>query len=100
MACGCSNKRKKQLKEKIKRKIQEAEHLKIQGKMANANPASLSTKVLVDYHYKTHMLYNGNIKRKPVNKKFINSIVSLHNNLVKEMLKRNIKHTSPMNKIA
>ena len=68
-------------------------------RMEDKNPSSLVTKTLLDFHRKTHMLYSGAIKRKPQNKKFINSIVVLHDKLVREMLKRKFKHTTPLKKL-
>lgn len=67
--------------------------------LKNSNPEDLPNKKLGDYHLKTHMLYAGNIKKRPMNKKFINSIVTLHDEFVKEMLKRGMKHNSPLNKV-
>lgn len=61
--------------------------------------SDLKDKTLLDYHKKTHMLYAGNIKRKPVNKKLINDIVILHDKIVKEMIKRKFNHNSPLEKI-
>ena len=63
------------------------------------DPKDLGNKTLIEYHRKTHMLYAGNIKRDPPNKQFINSIVTYHDRLVKEMLKRNFKHNTPLKKI-
>lgn len=60
---------------------------------------NLPTKQLLDFHRKCHMLYSGNIKRKPINKEFINSIVSLHDMIVKEMRKRKLNHTTPLRKL-
>ena len=77
----------------------EAEFKNILARMKDKDPRSLITRTLLDYHRKTHMLYAGAIKRKPINKIFINSIVGLHDKLVKEMLKRKIKHTTPLKKI-
>lgn len=67
--------------------------------LKNSKPKDLENKKLNDYHLKTHMLYAGNIKRRPLNKEFINSIVSLHDEFVKEMLKRGMKHNSPLKKV-
>jgi len=67
--------------------------------LIDAVPRKLNNQLLQDYHRKTHMLYAGNIKRTPVNKKFINLIVDLHDEFVKEMLKRKINHNTPLKKI-
>ncbi len=56
----------------------------------------LSTKQLLDYHRKCHMLHAANIKRKPLNKELINEIMSIHDILVKEMKRRGFSHTSPL----
>jgi uncharacterized protein YbgA (DUF1722 family) len=65
----------------------------------DSKPSTLQNAQLLDYHRKTHMLYAANIKREPVNKKFVNYIVSLHNKFVKEMLKRGMNHNTPLEKI-
>lgn len=67
--------------------------------LKDSKPKDLQNKKLNDYHLKTHMLYAGNIKRRPLNKEFINSVVSLHDEFVKEMLKRGMKHNSPLKKV-
>ena len=61
--------------------------------------SDLKDKNLLDYHKKTHMLYAGNIKRIPINKKLINEIVYMHNKFVKEMKKRKFNHKTPLKKI-
>lgn len=68
-------------------------------KMKDEKPSSLSTQQLLDFHRKTHMLYEGAKKRKPQNKAFINSMVELHDRFVSEMLKRKMKHNTPLKKI-
>ena len=60
---------------------------------------TLEKKKLLDFHRKTHMLYEAHIRKKPVNKAFVNSIVVLHDQIVKSMLKRGIQHNSPLKKI-
>jgi len=57
----------------------------------------LDSKILLDYHRKCHMLYQAHIKRK--DKDFINSIVDIHDMIVKEMERRKFKHKSPLKKI-
>jgi len=69
------------------------------SKLKDVNPRKLDSKLLLEYHRKTHMLYAGNTKRDPVNKQFVNSIVDLHDQFVKEMLRRNMKHNSPLKKV-
>lgn len=73
--------------------------IKVFKSLKDDNPKKLNNSQLSDYHRKTHMLYAGNIKRRPVNKDFINAVVSYHNRLVKEMLKRKMKHNTPLEKI-
>jgi hypothetical protein len=68
-------------------------------KMKDKVPSSLDTRLLLDYHRKTHMIYAGAIKRHPPNKSFINSIVNLHDKFAKEIIKRGMKHNTPLNKI-
>lgn len=67
--------------------------------MMDVNLSQLNDKLLLEYHRKCHMLYAGNIKRRPVNKPFINSVVSFHDKIVKEMEKRKFKHNSPLKKV-
>jgi hypothetical protein len=75
------------------------EFFRIAKRMMDRDPSSLNDKSLLDYHRKTHMLYAGSIKRKPINKEFINSIVTYHDKLAKELLKRNFKHNTPLKHI-
>lgn len=59
----------------------------------------VNNKTLLDLHRKCHMLYMANIRHKNLNKEFLNSIVVFHDKIVKEMLKRNMKHSSPLKKV-
>ena len=68
-------------------------------RLKEVRPSKVSNQQLLDIHRKTHMLYAGGIKRRPPNKLFINSIVDLHDSFVKEMLRRKMKHTTPLKKI-
>lgn len=99
MPCRCSSKKKAKLTEQMQRRLLETEMFKIVMNMKDKVPTSLKDKQLLDYHKKTHMLYAGNIKRKPVNRAFVNSVVDLHNRFVEEMLKRGMKHNTPLKKI-
>lgn len=83
----------------MQRRLFETQQLKIALNMKQKVPSSLKDKQLLDYHKKTHMLYAGNIKRKPVNKVFVNSIVDLHNKFVNEMENRGMKHKTPLKKV-
>jgi hypothetical protein len=73
--------------------------LPIMRAMKDAKLSDLTDGVLLDYHRKCHMLYAGNMRHKPPNKAFINSVVDLHNKIVKQMEKRKIKHNTPLKKI-
>ena len=79
--------------------MSEQKNLTIYKKMQDKNPALLNDKLLLDYHKKTHMLYAGAVARRPVNKPFVNSTVTLHDKLVEEMLNRGMKHTTPLNRV-
>lgn len=57
---------------------------------------SFNNTQLVDLHRKTHMLYAGNSKRSNPNKKFLDLLVKKHDEIVKEMLKREKRHNSPL----
>lgn len=63
----------------------------------SSNIHTLNDKRLLDYHRKTHMLYNSALVRK-TNTQYINSVVDMHDFFVEEMLKRGMKHTSPLKK--
>jgi len=67
--------------------------------MKDENLSQLPNQRLLDYHRKSHMLYSGNMAHRPINKPFINSVVDLHNRIVKEMLKRGMKHNTPLKKV-
>jgi len=96
----CCEKRRKamRLREARTRSILAA-NLQVYRSLKDTNPTKLQSKLLLEYHRKTHMLYAGAIKRRPLNKKFINATVELHDRFVKEMLKRGMKHNSPLKKI-
>lgn len=59
----------------------------------------LPTPTLLDYHRKTHMLYSAAMKRNPPNKEFVNKVVDIHDLIVEDMIKRKIKHKTPLKKI-
>ena len=92
MAC-CGKRRRSRINEFLRNSK------KVLKAFKDADPRKLENKTLLDYHRKCHMLYAGNIIRHPVNKKFINSIVALHNQYVKEILRRKMKHTTPLKKV-
>lgn len=98
MAC-CGKAKRAKVKNLMETQSFLLNSLKQLGLMKDRDPKDLNNKTLNDYHMKTHMLYAGNIKHRPLNKKFINSVVSLHNKLVKEMLNRGMNHSSPLNKV-
>lgn len=95
MAC-CKKKRK--LKRLMDSKFFK-NSIKVMKAMKDAKPMKLKDRNLLDYHRKCHMLFSGNVRHKPPNKVFINSIVDLHDSLVKEMERRNIKHNTPLKKL-
>jgi hypothetical protein len=72
----------------------------VSSSLKDSTPSSLkklTEKQLYDYHYKCHLLYGSNIKRK--NKKVVNQIVNWHDMVVDEMLRRGIKHNTPLKRI-
>lgn len=72
------------------------------AKLKDYNKAStkkLAKNTLFDYHRKTHMLYGSATKRKPINEKFVNELVDLHDMFVDEILRRGFKHNTPLKKI-
>lgn len=98
MPC-CEKKRKEHLRRSMQRRLFESDMAMMMRRLKDAKPSSLSNPLLLDYHRKTHMLYQGAMKHKPPNKQFINQVVSMHDSFVKEMLNRGMKHTSPLKKI-
>lgn len=98
MAC-CKKAKRARVKNLMETQSFVTNSLKFLKSMKDVKPKDLENKKLNDYHLKTHMLYAGNIKRRPINKPFINSIVKLHDEFVKEMVKRKMKHNSPLKKI-
>ena len=98
MAC-CGKKKRPQVRRVVEGQSALRNSLKYLTIFKNFKPKLLADKLLIDYHMKTHNLYKGNTNRHPVNKLFINAIVSYHNKFVKEMIKRNIKHITPLNTV-
>lgn len=98
MPC-CEKRRKEKVRRAMQRRLFETEMTMVMRRLKDAKPSSLSNPLLLDYHRKTHMLYAGAMKHKPPNKQFINQVVSMHDSFVKEMLKRGMKHTTPLKKI-
>ena len=98
MAC-CGKKRNIKIHRVVEDQKLLKNSLKLLYNFKDVKPAFLKNKTLLDYHRKTHMLYEVNIKRRPVTKNLINQIVELHDNFVKEMLKRNMKHKTPLKKV-
>ena len=98
VCCGKRTKpnNKKLLEEDI---ISFKDNLKHVNKMKNVIPKNLNDKLLLKYHRKTYMLYLDNIKRRPINKAFVNASVDLHNKFIKEMLRRKLNHNTPLSKI-
>ena len=99
MAC-CGKRRAAQRLRNVRKKAQEINvSLGSYRAIKDKDPALLPPKLLVEYHQKTQMLYGGAMKRNPPNKKFINSIVDIHDKFVTEMLKRGMKHNTSLKKI-
>lgn len=65
----------------------------------DVNPSELKNQTLNDYHRKIHVLYAFNIKRRPLIKQLINKIINIHNHFAKEIIKRNLDHNSPIEKM-
>jgi len=98
MAC-CQKRRKEQVKQLMKRRLFEIEGFSTLKLLKKNPPRLLHDKLILDYHRKTHMLYKNAIKHKPLNRVFINQIVELHDEFVKEMLTRDIEHKNPIQRI-
>lgn len=95
MAC-CQKRRKAQVKKLMKRRIFEVDAYKVLRNLKEKDAATLQDILLIDFHRKTHKLYKEAVKHKPPNKKFINHVVSLHNEYVTEMKKRGLKHDTSL----
>lgn len=99
---SCCNKKLTEVRQINKQRmlqLLEVEDLKVFNNFKGKDPASLSNPLLLDYHRKTHMLYASAMGRRPPNKEFVNRIVGLHDRYVDEMLKRGMKHNTPLKKI-
>ena len=98
MTC-CGRKKSTKVK-KLKEEPTVLKHsLKILQTYKDADLTTFNQKLLKDHHIELHKLYAKTIKRRPINKTFINTIVQIHNVFVKEMKVRNIKHSTPLNKL-
>jgi len=73
--------------------------LQIFKSIRDVNLKKANNATLLDLHRKCHMLYMANIRHKNLNKKFLNSLVTFHDEIAKEMSRRNMKHTSPLKKV-
>lgn len=98
MAC-CQKRRKEQVKRLMKRRIFEVEGFSILKLLKKNPPRLLHDKLILDYHRKTHILYKGAIKHKPLNRIFITQICELHSEFVKELTNRKMEHQTPMQRI-
>lgn len=99
MSC-CGNKRRKEkIKRVMERRIFENNTFKILRLLKNRQSKSLNDKLLVEYHRKCHMLYAEASERLPINKVFINQVVEMHDQYVKEMIRRGMKHNSPLQRV-
>ena len=56
----------------------------------------LTNPQLVELHRKCHMLYGAWTKKGNVKKEAFDFIMKVHDELVKEMNRRNLKHNSPL----
>lgn len=98
MACCGKRRAAKRLQAARRKALENNASLGTYRAMKDKDPASLPSKLLVEYHRKTHVLYEGAIKRNPPNIQFINSISDIHKNVVTEILKRKMKHNTPLKK--
>lgn len=95
MAC-CGKKRRKKFSYAVSRQRFESKAFKSLINLKGKDIQKLPQPLLLQYHDQTHALYKGAIKHKPVNKVFINEVVTLHDQYVEEMVKRGIEHTKPL----
>lgn len=99
MACCGKRRTAQRLRNARKKALENNVSLGTYRAIKDKDPAVLPPKLLVEYHRKSQMLYGGAIKRNPPNTKLINSIVDVHDKFVTEMLKRGMKHNTPLKKI-
>ena len=103
MACcgkrGAARKAARRRITESQQKLTEVQQIRTLQILKNKEPSSLTPKLLLDHHRKTHMIHAGATKRNPPNKELINSIVNLHDKFVNELLKRGMKHNTPLKKV-
>ena len=56
----------------------------------------ISNNELLNLHYRVHQLYTIAKKRKEVSEKFVNMLLHYHKIIEREMIKRNMKHKTPL----
>jgi len=98
MPC-CQKTRKAQIKKLMERRTFEIEGFSMLKRLKSKPHYSLQDSLLLNYHRKTHKLYNQAIKLKPVNRIFINQVIEVHNSIIAELQKREIEHASPIQMI-
>lgn len=80
--------------------LKEFETMSALRKLKDYTPASvrkMDKRRLLDYHRKTHMIYNSALSRNPRNEIFLNQIKDLHDMYAMEILRRGMNHTSWIN---
>ena len=92
----CCRKRRTKQRQVMARRLFENNAFKVLRDLKNKSPDILQDELLDQYHRKCHMLYKGAIKLKPPNKVFINQVIELHIQCMKEMKIRGMKHDSPL----
>jgi len=98
MACGACSKKGKVRKPTMDVKLFKRSLAQI-SRMNDTNLSDIFNNLLLNYHIKCHMIYGSNMKNRPINKTFINSIADLHSRIVKEIKNRKMKHNTPLRKI-
>ena len=80
-------------------KLTEVQQIRTLQILKNREPSTVTPKLLLDHHRKTHMIHAGAMKRTPPNTDLINSVVDLHDKFVNELLKRGREHNTPLKKV-
>lgn len=98
MAC-CQKKRKAKTKQLMNRRIFETEGFSMMKHLRRNPPSVVQDQLLLNYHIRSHTLYEKAIKFKPPNKAFIHQVVEMHDEFVRELLKRRVNHKTPLQRI-
>ena len=98
MSC-CMKRRKEQVERIIERRNFEGKTTKFLIELKNISFSSIDKDILFEYHRKCHKVYKKAMSFKQPNTKFVNQVVMTHERLMKELLKRGVRHDTYLEKI-